>query len=182
MNALLQYLTTHAPAIIDGLSRFELRVAVLALLVLGIDLVLRRATPRFRYALWLVALAGTLWPPSLALSALDIWGRQPAIVETFASVVLAPVATVNVAAEPGITINWATLALLLWAVMSASILILMTVNFVRFRLRLRPPHAQPWPYDEKVTATGQPWPPIWATGRIHSPLTAGLLRPRIYLT
>ncbi len=66
--------------------------------------------------------------------------------------------------------------------MSAFILALMAVNFVRFRLRLRPPHIQPWRYNEPEIPAGRPWPPVWTTDRIHSPLAMGLLRPRIYLT
>ncbi|MCB7129432.1 MAG: M56 family metallopeptidase [Candidatus Brocadiales bacterium] len=174
--------TGWAAEVLPTLVGFEFRATLVILLVLIFDTLLRPATPRFRYALWLVALAGALWPPSLVLSALDIWGRQPVIMETLAPVLLAPITIANATAEPGLTINWATLALLLWGVMSASILALMAVNFVRFRLGLRPPHIEPWQHNEPETPAGRPWPPVWTSDRIHSPLALGLLRPRIYLT
>ncbi len=97
--------TGWAAEVFPALVGFEFRATLVILLVLLFDIILRQAGPRFRYALWLVALAGALWPPSLVLSALDIWGRQPAIMETLVPVVLAPVTVVSAAADPGIAIN-----------------------------------------------------------------------------
>ncbi|MFC1543072.1 TonB family protein [Candidatus Neomarinimicrobiota bacterium] len=182
MTGLWQSFTGAAPDLIRTMARHEVQTTLFIIFLLAVDSLLRRPSPRFRYFLWLVALAKALWPPFLSLPALDIWSRQTTVAETIAPIFAAPI-TLMIPVEPAVfTLTWGTLALAAWAAISLALVMLIVVNFIRFRLRLRPPHVEPYHYDESQSAVGQPWPPIWATDRIHSPLTVGLLRPRIYLT
>ncbi len=182
MTGLWQSISSAAPELIRTMARHEVQTALFIIFLLAVDSLLRRPSPRFRYFLWLVVLAKALWPPFLSLPVLDIWGRQTAVAETLAPIFAAPITLITPVEPAGFTLTWGALALAAWAVVSLTVLIIMALNFVRFRLRLRPPHAEPYSYDEPQSPTGRPWPPIWATGRIHSPLTMGLLHPRIYLT
>ncbi len=177
MSDLLQGLATNAPAILKTLLLYEFQVTIFVLIVWGIDRWLRRAAPRFRYALWLVVLVKTLWPPSFTIPGFTVLPAMPIELPALAITATGGGVPVQQSGLPLITI-----LLLLWGLMSAGLLLLMLISFVSFRLRLRAPHAHPWQPGTEIPAKDRTWPPIWYTDRIPSPLTMGLIRPRIYLT
>ncbi|MFC1543070.1 TonB family protein [Candidatus Neomarinimicrobiota bacterium] len=177
MSDLLQWLTTNAPAILKTLLLYEFQVTVFVLIVWGIDRWLRRAASGFRYALWLVVLVKALWPPSFTIPGFTVLPSVPIELPALAVTATAGGAPVQQSSMPLVTI-----LLLLWGLMSAGLLLLMLISFVSFRLRLRAPHAYPWQPGAEIPSKDQRWPPIWYTDRIPSPLTMGLIRPRIYLT
>ncbi len=209
MIVLWQSFTAAAPDLLRTMARHEVQTTIFILVLLVADSLLKQPSPRFRYALWLVALAKALWPPFLSLPALDFTSRQ-SVTETLAPlapVIQAPVFQASVTEAPLIqaplmevpatqtsvsvvplteasapVLTWGAVFLGVWVVVALAVVTLMIVNYIRFRLRLRPPHVERYQFEEPESVAGRPWPPVWATDRIHSPLTMGLLHPRIYLT
>lgn len=177
MSDLLQGLVTNAPAILKTLLLYEFQVTIFVLVVWGIDRWLRRAPSGFRYALWLVVLVKALWPPSFTIPGFAVLPTVPIELPALAVTATGGGVPVQQSSLPLITI-----LLLLWGLMSAGLLLLMLISFVSFRLRLRAPHARPWQPGEEISSNGRTWPPVWYTDRIPSPLTLGLIKPRIYLT
>ncbi len=210
MTDLWQSFATAAPDLLRTMARHEAQTTIFILVLLVVDSLLKRPSPRFRYALWLVALAKTLWPPFLSLPALDFASRQPVVTDSLAPiaplfeapVIQTPLTEVLVTQAPLMempatqtpvsiaplteasapVLTWGAVFLGVWVAIALVVVTLMIVNYVRFRLRLRPPRAEPYHFEEQENAVDRPWPPIWATDRIPSPLTVGLVRPRIYLT
>ncbi|MFC1746752.1 TonB family protein [Candidatus Neomarinimicrobiota bacterium] len=177
-----QFIAQASPDLIRVMARQEAQTTIFILLLLAADQVLRNPSPRFRYTLWLLGLGKALWPPFLSLGVLDLFSRQPVVAENLTVVFQAPAVIGSVALPVIPSFTWGTLAFAAWSGLTLIVTALIIVNFIRFRLRLRPPHVQPYDIQEKVSATGRPWPAIWATDRIHSPMTMGLTRPRIYVT
>ncbi len=181
MSELLPDLTNNAPFILRTLLLYELQVTVFALIVWGIDRWLRQAYSGFRYALWLVVLVKALWPPSFTIPRLDILPAMPIELPVLA-VTATTTSSSSVPLVQQSSLPPASIPLLVWGLLSAGLLVLMLISFVTFRLRLRAPHSYPWQPGVDSPPKGRRWPPIWFTDRIPSPLTLGLIRPRIYLT
>ncbi|MFB0517125.1 MAG: TonB family protein [Candidatus Neomarinimicrobiota bacterium] len=178
MTGLWQTLQLKAPALLTVLLPLEIQFTIVVLVVLALDSWISKATSRFRYALWLVALAKALWPPVLSIPALDLW---PGTEENFTF--LAPV--IGLAPmQPGETTSASLGAILLlaWLGTSLALLILIAVRFVIFRVQLYASPARRWSPSQAWPLSGEVWPPVFTSDHIPSPLTIGLLRPRIYLT
>jgi TonB family protein len=154
----------------------EVRTSLAIIMVLALDYLLRHWNPRLRYALWLVVLFQALWPPTFRIPVFTVWSATP--------VQLLPTGFVagssSAAVLPG-GINSTVWILALWGAASVLVILWMITAFISLRGKLR--HAQPMPAPP-LTGSKQPGrrvPTVLFSDRIHSPLTIGLFRPRIYL-
>ncbi|MCG3120919.1 MAG: hypothetical protein ALAOOOJD_03814 [bacterium] len=179
MNAAIPWLNAHAPAMLRTLGLMELQIAILALLVLAIERLLRQPLPKIRYALWLIVLAKCLLPPIVPLAGTTsipaINFLQPAIFpDAIISSAIVPIS------QPGLSI--AAIIFAAWLLASFALGLVALRRYWVLRLQLR--KAQPVEFSEVVAGEGQNffWPPLWRVEHLSTPLAAGLLHPRIYLT
>ena len=175
MTAIWDSITGNAAAILQSLVMTEARTSLAILLVLALDYLLRHWNPRLRYALWLLVLLQALCPPTFRIPALTVWPET-------AIPLLPMVVEAGTGAAPqsgGINIPLCLLAM--WG--TASLLVILWIAAAAFNLRWKLRHAQPL-VDPPLTSSTRPArqaPTVLVSDRIHSPLTIGLFRPRIYL-
>ncbi|MBE0642454.1 MAG: TonB family protein [Bacteroidetes bacterium] len=168
MSPLISYLHANATQILNIWITMQLQTAVFILLVFAVDSLLRDASPRVRYLLWLTALLKSFIPPLLLLpvkrtDALGAWTLP----------------TVDVAvltrrtATSGIPIEMIAAAILIAASMAMGL-------FVLFRmLQLRRGLSGAAVFTHDAWRGG---PRVFVSDRIDTPLALGLLRPRIFIT
>ncbi|MDZ7292838.1 MAG: M56 family metallopeptidase [candidate division KSB1 bacterium] len=175
MNDTIQFLNAHAPDILRMLTLMEVQVAILALMVLGIERWLRTPSPKLRYALWMVVLAKSLSPPFLSIS---VSARLP-FTQIEKSLMF-----VSTAGDAGALTHFslATIILSLWFLATLVLGIIALQQYLSLRIRLRDSQLM----DAKAVSSheipGFRWPPIWRTDRLPTPLVIGLFRPQIYVT
>jgi TonB family protein len=172
MAELIQSLNVHAPDILRTLGVMELQIAILALLVLAIERLLRQPLPKVRYALWLIVLVKCLLPPFVPM---------PQAVHLPMTQFELPAILTNVTAPQTQTLSFATIFLILWATASLVFGVLALRRYWLLRGQLR--DIQPLPLQElfENDAIHSSWPPIWQTANLPTPVAMGLLHPRIYL-
>ena len=177
MNGLWDSITGNAGVILQSLVVHEVRTTLVIIMVLALDQVLRQWNPRLRYALWLAALFQALWPPTFHIPAFTVWPQAPvfllpSVLET------GPGSTFS----PAGGIDGTVWILTLWGAAAVLVMVWMAVAFFTLRWKLR--HAQPLADPAVLVAAhdSRRPTPVLVSPRIHSPLTIGLFRPRIYLT
>jgi len=172
MLELVQALNARAPSILQTLGLMEVQIAILALLVLAIERLLRQPLPKVRYALWLVVLAKCLLPPFVSM--------PQAVQLPMTSFELAAILTA-VASPQAQTLSFATIFLILWLTASIVLGVLALRRYWLLRTQLR--DTQPLAVQEIVEGdtSHSSWPPIWQTAHLPTPVAMGLLHPRIYL-
>ncbi len=168
MNA-LEFLHADAPALLNGWLTMQLQTAVFVLLVLVADTLLRSATPRFRYLLWMTALIKAVIPPVFFLPVSD--PIDATAIFTLPAVDVQALGAGPVAGTlslPGIA------AAVLFA---SSLLFALFVTLRTLRLRRQLTGARPLQHD-----AWERGPQVLVSSRIPSPLATGIWRPRIYVT
>jgi TonB family protein len=171
MNELIQTLNARAPDILRTLALMEAQIAMLALLVLAIERLLRQPLPKLRYALWLVVLAKCLLPPFVP---------APQAVQLPIAQLELPAILIGAASPQTQTFSRATIFLIFWL---AASLVLGVVALRRYwLLRSQLHNAQLVKLSEIGDKNGFSWPPIWNARHLSTPVAIGLFRPRIYLT
>jgi len=179
MNPWIETLNEHAPNILRSLGLMEIQIALLALLVLAAESVLRQPLPKIRYALWLVVLAKCLLPPFLSIPE-----TAQTKIDHFAAPILSAVNIEDLPMVTPATLNLSApaIALTLWLAVSGAFLIIAVRHYWRLRAQLD--HTQPMAVAEIFSSEYKKfaWPPIWCVDRLPTPAAIGLLRPQIYLT
>jgi beta-lactamase regulating signal transducer with metallopeptidase domain len=171
MLEFIQTLNARAPSILQTLVLMEVQIAILALLVLAIERLLRQPLPKIRYALWLVVLAKCLLPPFVPV---------PQAVQLPIAQLELPAILIGAASPQTQTFSRATIFLILWL---AASLVLGVVALRRYwLLRSQLHNAQLVKLSEIGDKNGFSWPPIWNARHLSTPVAIGLFRPRIYLT
>jgi TonB family protein len=170
MNELIQTLNARAPDILRPLALMEAQIAMLALLVLAIERLLRQPLPQLRYALWLVVLAKCLLPPLLKI-------QQPTVIPSafYEFSAILPAINNDVVNTPQLSL--ATIILLVWFTASLALAVVASSRFLSLRAQLR--GAAPFALSEKFSHFS--WPPIWRSDKLSTPVAIGLFQPRIYL-
>ncbi|MFC1535625.1 TonB family protein [Candidatus Neomarinimicrobiota bacterium] len=177
MTSIWDSITGNTTSILQSLVMNEARTSLAIIMVLALDYLLRHWNPRLRYALWLVVLFQTLWPPTFRIPAFTIWSATP--------VQLLPAGLVagssSAAVLPG-GINSTVWILALWG--AASVMVILWMAVASFDLRWKLRGAQLLNDSPPIIETlATRWKPsVLVSHRIHSPLAIGLFRPKIYLT
>ncbi|UCD37562.1 MAG: M56 family metallopeptidase [Fidelibacterota bacterium] len=177
MTGIWDSITVNASSLIQTLIQNEVRLSLIILLVVILDHVWRHWAPRPRYALWLLALVLALWPPSFNIAAITIWPTAP--------MPLLPISLVA-NSSPEITrtggIDTASVMLIFWGAASALMMLWIAFGFLDLRWNLR--HAEPLGISTHILDSflTRRKPQILVSDWIRSPLTTGLVRPKIYLT
>ncbi|UCH11110.1 MAG: M56 family metallopeptidase [Fidelibacterota bacterium] len=177
MTGIWDSIIGNAGAILQSLVAHEVRTTLAILTVLALDQLLRQWNPRLRYALWLVALFQALWPPTFHIPAFAVWPQSPIYL-----LPLSPETSSSSVLTSSGGINGTLWILVLWGTVSVLVILWLAVAFFGLRWKLR--HAQPLTDPEVLAAAHISRRPlaVLVSHRIHSPLTIGLFRPRIYLT
>jgi hypothetical protein len=146
MAELIKSLNAHAPDILRTLGLMEAQIAILALLVLAIEKLLRQPLPKARYALWLIVLAKCLLPPLFKIP-------PPALIPADLYVFSAPLLPVAVSNEGTLnsTPSIAVMILALWFMASLSLEIIAWRRFWSLRALLR--DVQPFTFPETLATT-----------------------------
>lgn len=179
MNEAIQWLNARAPDILRTLGLMEMQIAILALLVLMSERLLRQPLPKVRYALWLIVLAKCLLPPIVPMPEAapipTINFLQPAILPDAINS-----SAITQIARPGLSI--AATIFTAWLLSTFALGLIALRRYWRIGLQLR--EAQPTEFSEVLAGEAHyfSWPPIWRAEHLPTPLAAGLLHPRIYLT
>ncbi len=153
------------------LLNMSLTAGVLALVVMVLRLVLKKAPKWVMVLLWgFVAIR--LLCPSIPESAWSLMPSEAVITEEAfrppaGDLALPPEAAVTPSAPTAEPFPWLTVAVAVWLIGVAGMLMYTLVSYVRLRLRLR----------EAVLLEGH----VWLSDHADSPFILGLLRPRIYL-
>ncbi|MFA6234732.1 MAG: TonB family protein [Bacteroidota bacterium] len=171
MNALMEYLRMNAGELLNFWLTMQLQTAAFVLLLLLVEraLPLRLASPRFRYLLWTTALIKAFVPPVISLPGTD---SLPVITKF-----LAPVTAIGASSASSSATPFSLELLLLLAILTSSLLL---AGIAVWRaIGLRPMLRGAQPFD--AVPPGD-WPPILISEHIPSPLAAGILYPRIYIT
>lgn len=168
MNPLLSWLSANATQILNIWISMQLHTAVFILLVLAVDTLLRDASPRVRYLLWMTALIKTFIPPlyllpSGAKSTVGAFTMPAVDISAFTPRSTAGIISVEVVA-----------ALLLVA---ASLAMAVFVTLRMLHLRRRISGAQPFRHDAWRSG-----PRVFISNRVDTPLAVGVVRPRIIIT
>jgi TonB family protein len=169
MDALFAYLESHSVGLLDGWLTMQLQTGIFVLVVLAIDLSMRKAAPRFRYLLWMTALVKAVLPPVFHIPA-----TGPAAVQAWYA--LPSVSVAALATEPlsaGLSFSAAAVLFLLTSSLAFALFVLQ--RSMRLHLQLR--DARPLQHD-----AWRRGPQVYVSDRISSPLAAGMLHPRIYVT
>jgi TonB family protein len=170
MNDLLTSLAQESTRWLEFWAAMNLQVAVFGLLALAADTLVRDVSPRYRYGLWLIVLAKACVPPVLSLPAAASSGTAAAFT--------LPAITAPLLGE---TARYAPLVFLLPAVLiflaSTAMLVVLGLRHARLSRVLR----RALPADLRLDPAHR-WPDILVSGEIDTPLAAGILRPRIYVT
>ncbi|MCI0691706.1 M56 family metallopeptidase [candidate division KSB1 bacterium] len=172
MAELIQNLNVRAPDILRTLGLMEAQIAILALLVLAIERLLRQPLPKVRYALWLIVLVKCLLPPFMPM---------PRAVQLPMTQFELPAILTGVASPQAQTLSLATIFLMFWLAGSIILGVLALRRFWRLRGKLR--DLQPLAWQEVIESEARhfTWPPIWQTAHLTTPVATGLLHPRIYV-
>ena len=176
MTELIQAMSAHAPNILRTLGLMEIQIAILALLVLAIERVLRRPLPKIRYALWVVVLIKCLLPPFLPMPE-----STPSTIANFELPAIL-VGDAPVTATAPINLSFAAIILLLWFAVSLVMVALAWHRFRALQSQLREKAPVILSEIAPVAAKQFSWPPIWRAEHLPAPVALGLLRPQIYLT
>ena len=160
----------NAATFFDTWLTMQLQTGAFILLVFAIDSLMKNASPRTRYLLWMTALVKAFIPPVLLLPS----GGSAAVIEQVTMPVL-EVGTGVLAAEGPAGLSGFTmmLALLVLCALLLAALVLMRGTALRLRLK----NALPFAHD-----AWRDGPPVFVSGRIASPLAVGLRHPRIFIT
>ncbi len=172
MNALIQLLNARAPDILRTLGLMEMQIAILALLVLMIERWLRSPSPKIRYALWLIVLAKCLLPPFMPMPET---AQLPMAQFEF------PVIFSGVASPQAQALSPAAIILILWFMAAIGLGMMGLRRYWLLRAQLRDTQPLAWQGVIENGAGDFPWPPIWQTAHLPTPVAVGLLHPRIYL-
>ncbi|MCH8328262.1 MAG: M56 family metallopeptidase [Candidatus Marinimicrobia bacterium] len=168
-----------APGVMQTLLQAEMQLAAMGIMVLLLDRYLVRVDQNFRYILWLTVLAKALWPPMLYIPALDVWPAEMLTIGLAAPG--ATTGTVDAAGTLSGNLTAPAVLAVIWAGLSA--LLLLTIILQSWSLRVRlATGSRPGEAEMDKLFPGQVWPPVSVSDSITSPMTVGLLRPRIYLT
>lgn len=168
MTAVIDYLVFNAENILNLWLTMQLQTGLFILLILAIDLSMRKASPRVRYLLWSTALVKAFLPPIVAL---------PEAVDTTVGTFTLPVIDARLSgqltAAGGLSIE--AVVVLAMAAIAAGLAGFVLYRSLSLHLNLR--HAVPMDHD--IWESG---PPVYVSSRIPSPVAVGILRPRIYVT
>ncbi len=170
MNGILTALHLQAAALLDTWLIMQLQTGAFVLLVLAIDSLLRNATPRTRYLLWMTALVKAFIPPVLALPG---GAPVPALERITLPVIEAGSGVLAADTSAGIP----AFSLLVAALLLCAAALTVVVLFRSIMLRLRLRDAAPFAHD-----AWQSGPPVFVSRRISSPLAFGMRHPRIFVT
>ncbi len=168
MNALMSYLQANAAQIINIWVTMQLQTAVFILLVFAVDSLLRDATPRVRYLLWLTALIKALVPPLHLLPS----GAKSTVGAFTMPAVDVSAYTARVSAG-SISVEIIAAALLIAA--SAAMAFFVAARMLQLRRRL----------SGAAAFTHDAWrgaPRVFISDRVDTPLAVGVFRPRIFIT
>ncbi len=169
MNAIMEILQAHAGMLLDGWLTMQLQTGFFVLIVLAMDMSMRRASPRFRYLLWTTALIKAVIPPIIFIPSGDPSAAGAPFVLPAITVGEAAAGTV----AGGVPLSAAAVALLLFA----SVVFALFVVQRTLRLRLLLGDARPLRHDAWESG-----PRVYVSSRIPSPLALGTFRPRIFIT
>ena len=170
MNEMLTCLQVHAAPLFDTWLIMQLQTGAFILLVFAIDALMKSASPRTRYLLWMTALVKAFIPPVLALPS---GGSVTAIERVTMPVLEVGTGVLAVDGPAGLSAFSMMLALLLLCALLFTGLVLLRGTALRLRLR----NAVPFAHD-----AWRHGPPVFVSGRIASPLAVGLRHPRIFIT
>ena len=170
MSDLMNYLAAHAGAWLEFWMVMNLQAAAFGLFILLVDTISRNASPRFRYGIWLVALAKALVPPILTFPA----GGGRFLGEVTLPSLVVPLLGASQTPAP-LNISLVLLAIIVSATVMLSAIVLLRSRRMWRQLR----HAEAV-YPDLDPAWN--WPRILVSDSIDTPLAAGILQPRIYLT
>lgn len=168
MNPLLSWLSANATQILNIWITMQLQTAVFILLVLAIDALLRDASPRVRYLLWMTALFKTFIPP---LYLLPSGAKSTVGVFTMPAVDVSALSARSTAGSISVEIVVASLLI------AASIAMAVFVTVRMLQLRRRISGAQQFRHD--AWGSG---PRVFVSDRVDTPLAVGIFRPRIFIT
>jgi TonB family protein len=167
MNAVMEWMAGGSETALRYWLLWNAQTLVFTACILIADLLSRNAPLRFRAGLWLIALVKAFVPPIIPLAAAT----------RMTDVLLQPVVAAGAPARIGAGHD-ASVALLLAMIVVASCAAgsMVLWRWIALRRLLRDAHPFTWATDPR-----ERWPEIRVSDRIGSPLTLGLLRPRIYL-
>lgn len=171
MNGILTGLQPQFTALLNTWLIMQLQTGAFILLILVIDSLLRNASPRTRYLLWMTALVKAFIPPVLSLPG----GGTLSALERVTLPVIEVGGGVLTSEAPAVGIP--SFALLIVTLMLCAAVLTGVVLFRSTLLRLRLKGARPFAHD-----AWQEGPPVFMSRRISSPLAVGIRRPRIFIT
>jgi len=181
-------------AFFDWLLNASFRATVIALFVLGIQLVFRKQLgARARYVMWLPVLLVLLTPvlPQSRWSVENLFVRvpkTPAILQAGpATPIAAPGPLVEISAPPLQALDWHQIGLFAWMSVSAALLLFGAFSFIRTLRRFQRTRCMlsnesaAW-IEQTAREVGLKHPPrVWRSSAITSPAITGLLRPVLLL-
>lgn len=181
-------------AFFDWLVTSSFRATVIALFVLGIQLVFRKQLgARARYVMWLPVLLVLLTPvlPQSRWSVENLFVRvpqTPAILQAGpAGPIAAPGPLVEISAPPPQALDWHQIGLFAWMSVSAALLLFGAFSFIRTLRRFQRTRcvlsneSAAW-IEQTAREVGLKHPPrVWRSSAITSPAITGLLRPVLLL-
>lgn len=181
-------------AFFDWLVTSSFRATVIALFVLGIQLVFRKQLgARARYVMWLPVLLVLLTPvlPQSRWSVENLFVRvpqTPAILQAGpAGPIAAPGPLVEISAPPLQALDWHQIGLFAWMSVSAALLLFGAFSFIRTLRRFQRTRcvlsneSAAW-IEQTAREVGLKHPPrVWRSSAITSPAITGLLRPVLLL-
>lgn len=170
MNDILISLQKQAAPLFDIWLTMQVQTGAFILIVFVIDSLLRNASPRMRYLLWMTALVKAFIPPVLTFPGGDaVSGLQRAalpVIEAGSGVLAAN-------APAGIPVFVLLIIVLLLCAAVPAAVVLFRSTLLRMHLK----GAMPFVHD-----AWQEGPPVFVSRRISSPLAIGIRRPRIFIT